>query len=175
MSTLNRKSLHSNIHTGLPRWLSCKESACQCRRCRLDPWVGKTPRSRKWQPVQSPGKSHEQRSLAGYSSWGHEVRHSWATESTQECMLDSDGIGHQIGLECDLSVCFIFCWRRADWHRLSISGVRQSESAMRTHTSILLHCFPIQDTAGHWGQSLVLYSRSLSVIYRVRVFKQQEW
>ena len=29
-------------------------------------------------------------------------------ESTQGCMLDSDGIGHQIRLECDLSVCFYF-------------------------------------------------------------------
>ena len=31
------------------------------------------PRSRKWQltPVSLPGESHGQRSLAGYSSWGH--------------------------------------------------------------------------------------------------------
>ena len=31
------------------------------------------PWSRKWQPalVFSPGKSHGQRSLAGYSPWGH--------------------------------------------------------------------------------------------------------
>ena len=26
-----------------PQWLSGKESACQCRRCRFDLWVGKTP------------------------------------------------------------------------------------------------------------------------------------
>ena len=29
---------------GLPKWLSDKESACQCRRCkrcRFDPWIGK--------------------------------------------------------------------------------------------------------------------------------------
>ena len=25
----------------LPQWLSGKESACQCRRCKFDPWVGK--------------------------------------------------------------------------------------------------------------------------------------
>ena len=25
--------------TGFRRWLSGEESACQCRRCRLDPWV----------------------------------------------------------------------------------------------------------------------------------------
>ena len=27
----------------LPRWLSGKESTCQCRRRRFDPWVGKIP------------------------------------------------------------------------------------------------------------------------------------
>ena len=55
-----------------PRWLSGKESACQCRRCRRHwfiSWVGKLPWRRKWQhsPVFLPGKSHGQRSLAGYS------------------------------------------------------------------------------------------------------------
>ena len=29
--------------TGLPRWVSGKESACPCRRCRFNPWVGKIP------------------------------------------------------------------------------------------------------------------------------------
>ena len=56
-------------------WLSGKESNCQCRRCgklRFSPWVGKIPWRRAWQPtpVLLPGKSHGQRSLAGYSSWG---------------------------------------------------------------------------------------------------------
>ena len=60
---------------GLPRWLSGKESACQCRRRGkhgLDPWVGKTPWRRKWQPILVflPGESHGQRSLVGYSPWG---------------------------------------------------------------------------------------------------------
>ena len=50
-----------------------KESACQCRRCRCDPWVRKIPQRRKWQsiPVFLPGKSHGQKSLVGYSPWGH--------------------------------------------------------------------------------------------------------
>ena len=53
--------------------LSGKES-CQCRRCKrcgFDPWVRKIPWRRKWQPlpVVLPGKSHGQRSLAGYSPW----------------------------------------------------------------------------------------------------------
>ena len=68
---------------GLPRWLSGKESACQCRRCRrhgFDPWVGKIPWRRAWQttPVFLPGKFHGQRSLVGYRPWGH--KESDATE-----------------------------------------------------------------------------------------------
>ena len=52
-----------------------EESASQCRRCkryRFEPWVGKIPWRRKWQPtpVFLPVKSHEQRSLVGYSPWG---------------------------------------------------------------------------------------------------------
>ena len=59
--------------SGLPRCLSGKESACQCRRCGFDPWVSKIPWGRKWQPapVFFPRKSHGQRSLVGYSPWGH--------------------------------------------------------------------------------------------------------
>jgi len=42
--------------------------------------VGKTPWRKKWQPtpVFLPGKSHGQRSLVGYSPWGH--KESEATE-----------------------------------------------------------------------------------------------
>ena len=38
-----------------------------------DPWAGKIPWGRKWQStlVLPPGKSHAQRSLPGYSPWGH--------------------------------------------------------------------------------------------------------
>ena len=36
-------------------------------------WVRKIPWRRKWQraPVILPGKSHDQRNLLGYNSWGH--------------------------------------------------------------------------------------------------------
>ena len=57
---------------GIPSWHSGKESACQCkehRRHGFNPWVGKIPWRRKWQPtpVFLPGKSHGQRSLAGFT------------------------------------------------------------------------------------------------------------
>jgi len=70
----------------LPWWLSGKESTCQCRRCRFDLWVGKIPWRRKLQttPVFLPGKSHGQRSLVGYSPWGHKrVGHDWAAKQQQ--------------------------------------------------------------------------------------------
>ena len=58
---------------GLPRWLSSKEFACQSRRCRFGPWVGKIPWKWKWQstPAFLPGKSRGERSLVSYSPWGH--------------------------------------------------------------------------------------------------------
>jgi len=58
----------SIINLGLPWWLRGKESACQCRRHKFDPSVGKIPWRRKWQPtpVFLPGKFHGQRNLAGY-------------------------------------------------------------------------------------------------------------
>ena len=60
-------------------YLSDKEFTCQCRRhrrrCELDPRVKKIPWRRKWQPnpVFLPGKSHRQRSQAGYSPWGRKA------------------------------------------------------------------------------------------------------
>ena len=52
--------------------LSGKESAYQYKRQGFDPWIRKILWRRKCQPtpVFLPGKSHGQRSLVGYSSWG---------------------------------------------------------------------------------------------------------
>jgi len=42
-----------------PGGLDCKKFACQCGRCRFDPWVRKIPWRREWQPtpVIFPGES----------------------------------------------------------------------------------------------------------------------
>ena len=48
-------SFISHLLSSFPGGASGKESACQCRRHkrhRFDPWVGKIPWSRKWQPLQ---------------------------------------------------------------------------------------------------------------------------
>ena len=63
---------------GLPRWLSGKESACQCRRCGFSAWVRKILWRRKWQPTpvweipwtEGPGRL-----------WGH--KESDITEHTR--------------------------------------------------------------------------------------------
>ena len=62
------------IILGFPGGSVGKESTCQCRkcgRCRFDPWVGKIPWRRKWQPtpVFLPGESRGRRRLVG-SPWG---------------------------------------------------------------------------------------------------------
>ena len=50
------------------------------QRTRFNPWVGKPPWRRTWQPtpVFLPGKFHGQRSLVGESPWG--LRESDTTE-----------------------------------------------------------------------------------------------
>ena len=71
-------------------WHSGKEP-CQCRRCTFNPWVRKILWKRKRQPIPVflPGKSHGQRSLVGYSLWGHK---------------ESDTI-ERLTLSCDLFPC----------------------------------------------------------------------
>ena len=53
----------------------------------FDPWVGKIPWRRKWQPtpVFLSGKSHGQTSMEGYSSWDcKRVGHDLVTEQQQQ-------------------------------------------------------------------------------------------
>ena len=57
----------------LPQWLKHQRICLHYRRPGIDPWVKKIPWRRKWQPIPVflPGESHGQRSLVGYSPWGH--------------------------------------------------------------------------------------------------------
>ena len=70
----SKSYLHPVLVSGFPWWLSGKESTtCNVEGASSIPWSGKTPWRRKWQhtPVFLPGKSHGERSLVGYSPWGH--------------------------------------------------------------------------------------------------------
>ena len=64
---------------GFPGGSDGKASASNAGDPGFDPWVGKIPWRRKWQPtpVFLPGKSHGQRNLVGYRS--QRVRHDWVT------------------------------------------------------------------------------------------------
>ena len=72
---------------GLPWWLSGEESACQEGYVGSIPGVGRTlgkGNGNPLTPVFLPEKSHGQRSLVGYSPWGHKtVRHNTATKQQQ--------------------------------------------------------------------------------------------
>ena len=43
MRACSNEALEKKKSLGLPWWLNDKESACQCRRHKLDPWSGKIP------------------------------------------------------------------------------------------------------------------------------------
>ena len=86
---------------GLPWWLNDEESACQCRRPRFSPWVGKIPWRRQWQlnPVFLPGKSHGQRSLSGYSPWGRKRdQQDLVTKQQQLCSNHLDNYHPLLGM-----------------------------------------------------------------------------
>ena len=79
---MDREAWHAAVHGVMKSqtWLSVNWQH------KLDPWVGKTPWRRKWQPnpVYLPGKSRGQRSLVGYSPWGHRrVRHNLVIKQQQ--------------------------------------------------------------------------------------------
>ena len=68
----------------LPWWFIGKELACQCRRPGFNPCIRKILWRRKRQPtpVFLSGKSHGQRNLEGYSSWGRERVRFWLNNNS---------------------------------------------------------------------------------------------
>ena len=78
-----------------------EETACQCRRCGFHPWVGKIPWRRDWlSSLVFSGKSHGQRSLAGYSPWGRKrVGHDLATKQKQKWSSQETVTGAQASIK----------------------------------------------------------------------------
>ena len=77
----------------LPWWLSGKESACQAGDSGLIPGLGRSPWRNKWQPtpVFLLEKSHGQRSLVGYSPWGHKRQSNWTAAASTHLSPPSVG------------------------------------------------------------------------------------
>ena len=129
-----------------PGSTSDKESGCQCRRCkrhRFDPWVGKIPWKRKWQPtpVFLPGKFREKRSLVGYSPWGHKESDVLMPHYHSPCVCILSCFS-RVWLFCDpvdcslpvSSVHGIFQARILEWVAISFSR-GSSQPRDRTHVS----------------------------------------
>ena len=89
-----------------PRWLRWSRVCLQWGRSGFNPWVGKIPWGRKWQPTPAflPGKSHGWKCLAGYGPWGH--NESDMTESLYF-------VGRITALTADLSFQLL---QRSSWY-----------------------------------------------------------
>ena len=114
-----------------------KESACSAGDLGSIPGSGRFPWRRKWQstPVLFPGKSHAQKSLVGYSPWGH--KESDTTERLHfHFPLSCTGEGNGNLLQCS-------CLenprdRGASW--AAVSGVVQSWTRLKRLSSS--NCIP---------------------------------
>ena len=80
---------------GFPSAASGKESACNAGDARdtgLIPGLGRFSRRKPWQPVFLPGESHGQRSLGGYSPWGHKKSDTTEHECVYICIYIADSL-----------------------------------------------------------------------------------
>ena len=96
-STDGLKNLHISLLIDFPGGASGKESVCQCRRrkrCRFDPWVGKIPWRRAWQPnpVLLPREFDGQRSLEVCSPWDCKALNMTEVTKQQQQTLFKDSI-----------------------------------------------------------------------------------
>ena len=117
---------------GFPGGTSGKEPGCQCRRlkrCGFDPWVRKIPWRRAWQPIPVflPEESHGQRSLVGYSPWGHRVGHDWS--DIAQIHVDLNTYTHTIW-ELWVSVLFRDLLR-------TIAQEKASQMALRNYSQVV--------------------------------------
>ena len=123
----------------MAQWLRIHLQSSSCRRHEFDLCVGKIPWRRKWQPtpVFLPGEFHGQRSLVGYSLWGH--KESDMTEHTRSPFGHfsklfgfswSLSCKHVVQLLCDflLLVCL-----------MSISFLDQPEEPRSAEEILFLH------------------------------------
>ena len=82
LKRLSSSSSSKPFILGFPSGSDGEESTCNVGDLGSIPGLGRLPGEGKGYPLQYSGleNPHGQRSLAGYSSWGHRVRHNWATK-----------------------------------------------------------------------------------------------
>ena len=98
----------------------------QCKRWGFDPQVWNIPWRRVWEPtpVFLPGKSHGQRSLIGYSPWGHKrVGHDLVTKQQQIFLFSyqvASSADSEKGREGYERLVELICWNtwrtKNTWH-----------------------------------------------------------
>ena len=113
-------------------------------------WVGKKPWRRKCQPIPVflPGKSHGQRSLVGYSPWGHKRLGHDLTKHQQQLFLFNSFPGAASGKEptCQCTRC------KREMQVWSLGWEDPLEEGMATHSSILAWEVPWTEEPGHSPQ-----------------------
>ena len=77
--TILKRYLHPHVHAGLPGGTSGREPTCQCRQHKrrgFNPWLGKIPWRRAWQPtpVFLPGESMDR---GAWQATVHWVTKNW--------------------------------------------------------------------------------------------------
>ena len=112
---------------------SCGGSDCKASACSVfDPWVGKIPWRRKWQPTPGllPGKFHGLRSPVGYSPWG--CKESDTTE------------GLHFHFHClEMEFCFAFVSDMESWFfRLCFQNTCSERALWKCQALVLLSCWP---------------------------------
>ena len=111
---------------------------------RIQPLGWDGPWSRKWKstPVFSPGGSHGQRSLVGYSPWGHKrVGHDSATKQQQQ----QEGITRRASLVAQ-RIKRLPAMQETQVRSLSWEDALEKE--MATHSSILAWRIPWTEEPG---------------------------
>ena len=134
-----------NMHI-FPGGSSGKKSACNewnaGRRCGFDPWIGKFPWRRKLQPTLAffPGKSHEQRSLAGFSPGVKKSRTRLSNQAPHilEHACGNDGVLYYV--YCTISYC---SYNEQDWNTVKIQVIMCTEDDTQHdfHSDIFLSLF----------------------------------
>ena len=122
----------------------------------FDPWVGKIPWRRKWQPTRIflPGNSRGQRRIAGYSTCVH-TSCSVVSDSSQPCGLHParllcpwDSPGKNTGVGCHSLLQGIFL-------TLGLKGVIVS-FLNHPHWAVDLQTLPAKSQAGNFRHSCTL-------------------
>ena len=111
----------------------------------FDPWNGKFPWRRKRQPtpVILPGKSHGQRSLVGYSPWGHKKLDmtEWLTHThTHTQFIAWNGremLEHTMNVRAPMCVCECVCVRGVNCSMVLIVSISYTVTCINFYKGCL--------------------------------------